>query len=126
MPALFQKIFKTGIVTEPLGPGEAKIVQLVKEIDAKTKRLLGRALAIRAAVGEEWVLYERKRGTTEYLWKAHYDSLVWLLFEGRYAIDGLGRFAQQSAERGLPERADQIRQSAAKLEESLAQMAKIF
>jgi Ni,Fe-hydrogenase III small subunit len=47
MPALFQKIFKTGIVTEPLGPDEAGIVQLVKQIDAKTKRLLGRALAIR-------------------------------------------------------------------------------
>ena len=47
MPALFQKIFKTGIVTEPLGPGEAEIAQLVKQVDAKTKRLLGRALAIR-------------------------------------------------------------------------------
>jgi len=47
MPALFQKIFRTGIVTEPLGPDEGEIVQLVKQIDAKTKRLLGRALAIR-------------------------------------------------------------------------------
>src|SRR5437762_8587504 len=47
MPALFQKIFRTGIVTEPLGPDEAEIVQLVKQIDAKTKKLLGRALAIR-------------------------------------------------------------------------------
>lgn len=47
MPALFQKIFKTGIVTEPLGPAEAEVVQLVKQIDAKTKKLLGRALAIR-------------------------------------------------------------------------------
>src|SRR5438552_17705660 len=47
MPALVQKIFKTGIVTEPLGPGVAEIVQLVKQIDAKTKKLLGRALAIR-------------------------------------------------------------------------------
>src|SRR3989449_1330162 len=47
MPALFQKIFRTGIVTEPLGPDEAEIVQLVKQIDAKTKKLFGRALAIR-------------------------------------------------------------------------------
>ena len=47
MPALFRKIFKTGIVTEPLGPDETEIVQLVKQIDAKTKKLLGRALAIR-------------------------------------------------------------------------------
>jgi len=47
MPSLFQKIFKTGIVTEPLDPDDAEVVQLVKQIDAKTKRLLGRALAIR-------------------------------------------------------------------------------
>src|SRR5205807_9644603 len=33
--------------TEPLGPDKAEIVQLVKQIDAKTKKLLGRALAIR-------------------------------------------------------------------------------
>jgi len=47
MPSLFQKIFQTGIVTEPLGPDIDDVVQLVKQIDAKTKRLLGRALAIR-------------------------------------------------------------------------------
>jgi len=47
MPALFQKIFKTGIVTEPLGPDDAEIIQLVHQVDEKTKRLLGRALAIR-------------------------------------------------------------------------------
>ena len=47
MPSLFQKIFKTGIVTEPLGPDDAEVVQLVKKIDDKTKHLLGRALAIR-------------------------------------------------------------------------------
>ena len=47
MPGLFQKIFKTGIVTEPLGPDEAEVVQLVKRVDEQAKRLLGRALAIR-------------------------------------------------------------------------------
>lgn len=47
MPSLFQKIFKTGIVTEPLGSDADEVVQLVKQVDAKTKRLLGRALAIR-------------------------------------------------------------------------------
>ena len=48
MPSLLQKIFKTGIVTEPLDAGDAEIVQLVRQIDVHTKRLLGRALAIRA------------------------------------------------------------------------------
>ena len=47
MPALFQKIFKTGIVTEPLGPDEAEIIQLAHQVDEKSKHLLGRALAIR-------------------------------------------------------------------------------
>lgn len=47
MATLFQKIFQTGIVTEPLGLDTAEVIQLVKQIDAKTKRLLGRALAIR-------------------------------------------------------------------------------
>lgn len=47
MASLFQKIFQTGIVTEALGPDTDEVVQLVKQIDAKTKRLLGRALAIR-------------------------------------------------------------------------------
>jgi Ni,Fe-hydrogenase III small subunit len=47
MPSLFQKIFKSGIVTEPLGPGDAEVVQLVRQVDEKARRLLGRALAIR-------------------------------------------------------------------------------
>jgi len=47
MPSLFQKIFQTGIVTEPLDPGDPEIVQLVGDINASTQKLLGRALAIR-------------------------------------------------------------------------------
>ncbi len=47
MPGLFRKIFKTGIVTEPLEPLDAEVFELVKAVDAQSKRLLGRALAIR-------------------------------------------------------------------------------
>ncbi len=47
MPALFQKIFKTGIVTEPLGTDDAGIVQFAQQVDEKAKRLFGRALAVR-------------------------------------------------------------------------------
>ncbi len=47
MPNLFQKIFRTGIVTEPLDPEVGEVVQLVQAIDARAKRLFGRALAIR-------------------------------------------------------------------------------
>jgi Ni,Fe-hydrogenase III small subunit len=47
MPTLFQKIFKTGIVTEPLAPGDDEVYDIVRTIDARAKRLFGRALAIR-------------------------------------------------------------------------------
>ena len=46
MPSLFTKIFKTGMVTETLDPGD-DVFQLVKQVDAQAQRLLGRALAIR-------------------------------------------------------------------------------
>jgi len=47
VPTLLQKILKTGIATEPLGPDEAGILHLVKQVDERTRRLLGRALTIR-------------------------------------------------------------------------------
>jgi Ni,Fe-hydrogenase III small subunit len=47
MPSLFQKIRKIGIVTEPLGPDDAEIVQLVQAVNKSTQKLFGRALAIR-------------------------------------------------------------------------------
>jgi len=47
MPSLFRKIFQTGIVTEPLSPSDAEIVELVHQIDRRTQQVLGRTLAIR-------------------------------------------------------------------------------
>jgi Ni,Fe-hydrogenase III small subunit len=47
MPGLFRKIFKTGIVTETLQPGDDEIVHLARQVDVRARRLLGRALAIR-------------------------------------------------------------------------------
>lgn len=47
MPGLFRKIFKTGIVTEPLDDATDELLQLVKAVDAQSQRLFGRALAIR-------------------------------------------------------------------------------
>lgn len=47
MPTLFQKIFKTGIVTEPFFPEDRETVELMREIDAQTRHLLGRSLSIR-------------------------------------------------------------------------------
>ena len=47
MPTLFQKIFKTGLVTEPLATGDGEVYDIVRTIDARAKRLFGRVLAIR-------------------------------------------------------------------------------
>ncbi len=47
MPGLFRKIFNTGIVTEDLERPADETLALVREVDARTRRLLGRALAIR-------------------------------------------------------------------------------
>ncbi len=44
---LLSKILRTGIVTEPLAAGDSEIVHLVREVDAETRRLFGRALGIR-------------------------------------------------------------------------------
>jgi Ni,Fe-hydrogenase III small subunit len=45
--SLFSKILKVGLATEPLQPGDGEAVELVGLVEARTRRLLGRALAIR-------------------------------------------------------------------------------
>ncbi len=47
MPFLFSKIFRDGIATEPLPELEPETADVVQEIQASTRKLLGRSLAIR-------------------------------------------------------------------------------
>jgi Ni,Fe-hydrogenase III small subunit len=44
---LFSKIWKTGIVTEALAAGHPEAVEIGRALEARVKRLFGRALAIR-------------------------------------------------------------------------------
>ena len=44
---LLSKIFRTGIVSEAIPSADPDIVHLVREVDARSRRLLGRALGIR-------------------------------------------------------------------------------
>ena len=44
---LFSKILRAGLATEPLGPGSGPVSELLHEVDAASRRLLGRSLAIR-------------------------------------------------------------------------------
>jgi Ni,Fe-hydrogenase III small subunit len=45
--SLFRKILRVGLATEPLGADDASAVELVRQVEARTRRLFGRALAIR-------------------------------------------------------------------------------
>jgi Ni,Fe-hydrogenase III small subunit len=45
--SLLTKILKVGLATEPLDPSETSTVELVRDVEARTRRVLGRALAIR-------------------------------------------------------------------------------
>ncbi len=44
---LFAKIFRTGVVTRPLAPVNDEAITLARAIDARSRLLFGRALAIR-------------------------------------------------------------------------------
>jgi Ni,Fe-hydrogenase III small subunit len=44
---LFATLLRTGIVTEPLGPGDHALIQVRRALDERARALLGRAVAIR-------------------------------------------------------------------------------
>jgi Ni,Fe-hydrogenase III small subunit len=44
---LLAKILKVGLATEPLGAGDEGVIRLGRALDARTRQLLGRAVAIR-------------------------------------------------------------------------------
>jgi Ni,Fe-hydrogenase III small subunit len=44
---LFSKILRVGLATEPLPPVDREVVHLLHEVEARARRLFGRALAIR-------------------------------------------------------------------------------
>jgi hypothetical protein len=45
--SLLGKILRVGLATEPLQPDDAATIELVHQVEARTRKLLGRALAIR-------------------------------------------------------------------------------
>jgi Ni,Fe-hydrogenase III small subunit len=45
--SLFSKILEVGIATETLDAGDPSAVELVRQVEARTRRLFGRSLAIR-------------------------------------------------------------------------------
>lgn len=88
-------------------------------------RGLCRAITLIYRIYEEIPQYLEKKGT-EYLWKRHYDSLVYLLYEGRNQKEILSQLALASEKRGLPEKARQLQSTVQKLDTALAKVAELF
>jgi hypothetical protein len=88
-------------------------------------RALVRSIVLIYRIYEEIPQYMEKKGT-EYLWKRHYDSLVYLLYEGRTQKDVLGQLASASEKRGLPEKGRQLQATSQKLDTGLAKVAELF
>ena len=88
-------------------------------------RCVCRAITIIYRIYEEMPQYLEKKGT-EYLWKRHYDSLVFLLYEGRSHKEIIQQLATASDKRGLPEKSKQLQVTSQKLDTSLAKVAELF
>jgi hypothetical protein len=92
---------------------------------ADFSRGVTRTIAIIYRIYEEIPQFLEKKGT-EFLWKRHYDSLVYLLYEGRNQKDALLQLSNSAGSRGLSEKARQLQQTTAKLESALAKVAELF
>ena len=88
-------------------------------------RGITRALAIMYRIYEEIPQFLEKKGT-EYLWKRHYDSLVFLLYEGRNQKEALLQLSSSSGGRGLKDKAKQLELTAHKLDIGLSKVAELF
>lgn len=44
---LFSKIWRSGLATEPLGPGDPAAIEIARAVEARVRNLFGRSLAIR-------------------------------------------------------------------------------
>ncbi|MBI3895165.1 MAG: hypothetical protein HY313_04470 [Acidobacteria bacterium] len=88
-------------------------------------RAVCHAIAIISRIYEEIPQYQEKKGT-EFLWKKHYDSLVYLLYEGREHKKTLSRLVTLSQQRGLLEKAKQLQLTTDKLETNLTKVAALF
>jgi len=83
------------------------------------------AIAILSLADDELLKYQEKKGT-EYLWKKHYDALLYLLQEGRAHKERLIAMAVATEKKGLLEKAKQLLQTAGKLEAGFGRIAAIF
>lgn len=85
---------------------------------AEFARSIGQAIGFHFRMEEERDQYQRK-ASTEYLWKPHYDAMIWLLARGKEYVEKMNVFSAEVAKRGLPEKQQQVQKSAQRLSEAL-------
>jgi hypothetical protein len=114
----------------PLGDWEAAAFrnsypESEQSFRADFARVIVRAIAIVSLINDEMPAYQEKKGT-EYLWKRHYDTLLYLLQEGRTEKARLLNLSDASEKKGLADKSKQLLQTAQKLESALGRAAAIF
>lgn len=87
-------------------------------------RTMRRAVGIQASVLEELALYN-VRQDSEYLWKKHLQSLLFLAHCAALLLPELERISTQAGERGLAKKGTDVRESANRLREHLGQIARL-
>ncbi|HWP83909.1 MAG TPA: hypothetical protein VNN17_01860 [Terriglobia bacterium] len=103
----------------------ALIPESEQSFRADFARGLCRAIALIYRMYEEIPQFLEKKGS-EFLWKRHYDSLVYLLYEGRNHREALTQLAIASDKRGLPEKSRQLTETVQKLSAALAKVSELF
>ncbi len=89
---------------------------------AEFARCLAKAVSFLYRIAEESDQLARK-SSSEYLWKPHYDALLWLYTRGQEQVAAMQAFAQAVAKRGLAEKESHILKTTARLTETLAKVA---
>ena len=107
------------------GAFRAKYAEDEETFRAEFARTICHAVGLVSRIYEEIPLYVEKKGT-EFHWKAHYDSLVYLLYEGRKHKETILALSASSKQRGLHEKAKQLQLTAEKLSAAVDKAAGVF
>ena len=121
---------RIGNITVTLAEWEMRALQTAYRDDdtsfrAEFARMMKHAATLTLRMSEEADNLFRT-SSSEYSWKPHYDSLVWLFAEGRNHLEALDHFAEATGKRGLPDKQQQAVKSSGRLASALELAAKNF
>lgn len=91
---------------------------------ADLNRAVRRAVGLLASLQEEMALYN-VRQDSEYLWKKHLHSLLYLADSASRLLQELERISTQAGERGLSKKAADVKETRNRLRQHLEEIAKL-